>query len=359
MSGRRIDVTATQAVTSMLATLTGAIAASSLGIAGTVIGAAFMSLASTVGAAVYKHYIGRSHERLRAAAANLPPLARGSAAAAAVVHRHRAGDSDETTPVRHDGRAGANGAGVTGTRATGAGTAAETTAPDAAETEILSPLVGLSGGVLDGDRSRGPETPHDLGSPAATAPAEALHAANGASALDEDVTRTWFRPGTGGPSHTAGVANGAAGGGAATAGSHSAGNTPPGPKTRDARQGSRRKWLIMAGAALGVFVIAMGAITAFEAIAGKPLEAVVWHRQGSGTTLGGLVKNSPQQSSHSSTGPSSTGSAQPSTTPSNPATPTPTPSSSAPGSSPPASAGTGASSAPGTAQTNGAASPAP
>jgi hypothetical protein len=68
MSGRRIDVTATQAASSMLATLTGAIAASGLGIGGTIIGAAFMSLASTVGAAVYKHYIGRSNERLRAAA---------------------------------------------------------------------------------------------------------------------------------------------------------------------------------------------------------------------------------------------------------------------------------------------------
>jgi hypothetical protein len=50
MSGRRLDVTATQAVSSMLAALTGAIAASGLGIAGTIIGAAFMSLASTVGA---------------------------------------------------------------------------------------------------------------------------------------------------------------------------------------------------------------------------------------------------------------------------------------------------------------------
>jgi hypothetical protein len=66
MSGRRLDVTGTQAVASMLAALTGAIAASGLGIAGTIIGAAFMSLAGTVGAAIYKHYLARSRERLRA-----------------------------------------------------------------------------------------------------------------------------------------------------------------------------------------------------------------------------------------------------------------------------------------------------
>ena len=71
MSGRRLDVTATQAVSSMLAALTGAIAASGLGIAGTIIGAAFMSLAGTVGAAIYKHYLGRSREKLREAATSL------------------------------------------------------------------------------------------------------------------------------------------------------------------------------------------------------------------------------------------------------------------------------------------------
>src|SRR5580698_9263186 len=98
MSGRRLDVTATQAIASMLAALTGAIAASSLGIAGTIIGAAFMSLASTVGAAIYKHYIARSNERLRKAAANIAPLASGSAVASAVIPRHQE-DGDAVVTV--------------------------------------------------------------------------------------------------------------------------------------------------------------------------------------------------------------------------------------------------------------------
>jgi hypothetical protein len=87
MSGRRLDVTPTQAVSSLLATLTGAFAASGLGIAGTIIGAAFMSLASTVGAAIYKHYLGRSNEKLRAAATSLAPKASGGGVAAAVLRR--------------------------------------------------------------------------------------------------------------------------------------------------------------------------------------------------------------------------------------------------------------------------------
>src|SRR5580704_12372064 len=68
MSGkgeRRFDVTGLQVMASVLATVTGAVAASYLGVAGTIIGAAFMSVASTFGSAIYKHYLGRTAGRLR------------------------------------------------------------------------------------------------------------------------------------------------------------------------------------------------------------------------------------------------------------------------------------------------------
>ncbi|HEY2443521.1 MAG TPA: hypothetical protein VGI31_10335, partial [Streptosporangiaceae bacterium] len=68
MSGRRIEISGTQVVASALATVTGAVASSYLGVAGTVIGAAVMSVASTAGSAVYKHYLGRTARRLREAA---------------------------------------------------------------------------------------------------------------------------------------------------------------------------------------------------------------------------------------------------------------------------------------------------
>lgn len=64
-SDRRFEITGTQVVASLLAAITGAIAASYLGIAGTIIGTAVMSVASTAGAAVYKAYLGRTARRLK------------------------------------------------------------------------------------------------------------------------------------------------------------------------------------------------------------------------------------------------------------------------------------------------------
>ncbi len=51
----------------------------------------------------------------------------------------------------------------------------------------------------------------------------------------------------------------------------------------------RPGWLAVAIGTAGVFLVAIAAITVFELATGKPLDAVVWHRTGSGTTVGGLV----------------------------------------------------------------------
>ncbi|HUY50129.1 MAG TPA: alkaline phosphatase family protein [Streptosporangiaceae bacterium] len=68
MSGPRgIKLSGSQVIAGLLATLTGAIAASYLGVAGTLVGAAVGSMASTMGTEVYKHYLLRSQERLRSA----------------------------------------------------------------------------------------------------------------------------------------------------------------------------------------------------------------------------------------------------------------------------------------------------
>ena len=67
MASRRFNLSTIQVSAGILAALTGAIAASFLGVAGTLVGAAVGSLASTVGGEVYKHYLERTHERLRGA----------------------------------------------------------------------------------------------------------------------------------------------------------------------------------------------------------------------------------------------------------------------------------------------------
>ena len=68
MSGRRgLNLSAAQVIAGVLATLSAAVAASFLGVAGTLLGAALGSVFSTMGTEIYKHYLQRSEERLRTA----------------------------------------------------------------------------------------------------------------------------------------------------------------------------------------------------------------------------------------------------------------------------------------------------
>jgi len=75
MSGRRgLNLSGAQIIASVLATLTAAVAASFLGVAGTLVGAAIGSLVSTMGTEIYKHYLQRSEERLKSAGQVLLPV---------------------------------------------------------------------------------------------------------------------------------------------------------------------------------------------------------------------------------------------------------------------------------------------
>jgi hypothetical protein len=238
MSGsgeRRIDVTGLQVLASVLATVTGAVAASYLGVAGTLIGAAVMSVASTFGSALYKHYLGRTAGRLKEVA---PVVAAQRAA-----ERMTAGTRtrpDHTRPDHHD-----------------------QTDPAAGETRS-TPQAGQDEG-----QERGPDDRQTAG-------------------------RGWVRWLRGRPA-----------------------------------------WLAIAVATLGIFVGVVGGITVFEAAAGKPLQAVVWHHKGTGTTVGGLVGGSASHPSTPATHRSATphpasSSPSPSTSPTGSASPSPTPSSGSP-----------------------------
>jgi hypothetical protein len=61
----RFELSATQLLASALAAITATIAASYLGVAGTVIGAALASVVSAIGTAVYSHSLRRTHARVR------------------------------------------------------------------------------------------------------------------------------------------------------------------------------------------------------------------------------------------------------------------------------------------------------
>jgi hypothetical protein len=305
MSRRRLDVTPTQAVASMLAALTGAIAASSLGIAGTIIGAAIMSFASTVGAAIYKHYLARGHEGLRAAAS-------GSGIAAAVLGRQPV-DPEET---------------------------ADST--DARVPTVLAGRAGLAGPARPGRAGLGyTADEHPVADPDADGQGDIAYLGDAAGLGGAAHLRV---PGPRAEAGT-GNADGASGPVTADGPDGAAGGRD---KPTSGRRGTRpaaRRWPVLAGAIVGAFVVAMGAVTAVEAIAGKPLETLIWHRPGSGTTIGSVVDH---QARHRPA-PSQSPSAQPSSTSPGPASPSPTPSQSvipSPGTS--SGSGAGASASTGT-----------
>ncbi|WP_188187181.1 hypothetical protein [Nonomuraea sp. SYSU D8015] len=62
---RKFELSGPQILGGALASVTAAVAASYLGVAGTVIGAAVVSVASTIATAVYTHYLKRTGERVK------------------------------------------------------------------------------------------------------------------------------------------------------------------------------------------------------------------------------------------------------------------------------------------------------
>lgn len=64
MPRRKLELSATQLVATVAATATGALAASKLGTAGTIMGAAITSAVATGGSAVYKHFLDHGKERI-------------------------------------------------------------------------------------------------------------------------------------------------------------------------------------------------------------------------------------------------------------------------------------------------------
>jgi hypothetical protein len=281
MSWRRIDVSATHVVASLLATVTGAVAASSLGVAGTLIGAAIVSVASTAGAAVYKHYLARSHDRLRKAAMVLAPYAGLGGNERHLSQQEAAGESVKPTggSVKPTGGSARTPGGSARTARESA-RSPRRSSPDHVATEAF-PTVGdharrwpadLSGAGPAGLSGRGderpPEAPHGPNGRPNSGPV--LYSAGMAWTGGDPAGMAWT---DGDPAGMAGTAQDSAGAGEDSA------------RTAGKRRRSRPS-IVLAGVALAVFLLAMGGITAFELVAGKPISSVLFHHGGSGTTVG-------------------------------------------------------------------------
>ena len=296
MSGPRgIQLSSAQIIASVLATLTGAFAASYLGVAGTLVGAAVGSIASTMGTEVYKHYLLRSQERLRAAGQVLVQSAA----------RTRTGDTMSRTGA---------GAARGGRHAASGGQASqEGTTQELADRETA---------VWDRRQYGTPRDPH-------------------ATQMIPGIPGQWDGTPGGGTNGGAGHGGGRPGD---TASHHAHGNlTGEGPAGDEAGRGglweavttffgslTRRQWLNYGGVAAGFFLVIMAAITVFELTIGKPLSAAVTGGHSTGTSLFGHSSPHHKAPTHPSSSPSATptGSTPASTTPTggtSSGTPTPSP----------------------------------
>jgi hypothetical protein len=292
MSGRRgLNLSAAQVIASVLATLSAAVAASFLGVAGTLLGAALGSVVSTMGTEIYKHYLQRSEERLRSAgqvlyhsAAKTGTGTTNAQAGAASGGRHAA-DQDA---------AGQQGA----TRQLGN---REVAGQDPANQDTA---------VWDRRQYGTPRDPHET----QTMPGSGTEWAGAA-----------YGGVTNGGSPSGGVANGGSpngwNGSADSAGQHANGSiTPEGADGDAAGLGgvwaaitsffaglTRRQWLTYGGIAAGFFIVVIGGIIVFQLAVGRPVL---------GSPVGPASRQQQRQTRH----PSSTPSATP--TGSTPASPT-------------------------------------
>jgi hypothetical protein len=317
MSGPRgLHLSGTQAIASVLATLTGAVAASYLGVAGTLVGAAVGSVASTMGTEVYRHYLLRSQERLRSA---------GEVLHRSAVH---------------------SGAGRTASQSVGAAR----TMPGSRH--------GALQDTANQDTVRQDTVRQD------TVRQDTAQPPNGHRDMAQEDTASWHRQQTAAaheaetqviPHQVARWRSGSGDGPATetlrgtTASDRASGDLAEGPSPSGGSGGnggwwrgiSRRRWLTYGGVALGFFLVVIAGITVFELSVGKPLESAVWGKPATGTSVGNAVggQSSPQKGTN-------TPSARPtgSSTPAQTRTPAQTPAPSA--SAPSASAGSSASATP-------------
>jgi hypothetical protein len=318
MSDRpRIELSTVQIVASMGAAVTGAVLTSYLGDGGTILGTAVGAGVSTSGFAVYKHYLGRTKEKVapviveHARQWNPTTQASGHAAPGAAQPARRDNDPTHTDlgqtradpgqadpdlgQTRRDlGRTGAD-FGQTRNDLGQAAPDISQTRRDLGQTRSNGQTWTSSGQTWTGNgQTWGPgasRTRADVGL------ADAQTAQFGTVRMGSDG-----RDGSNDSGRTNGT-NGTNGGG-----KHSGGTGGAGGAGRSWR--GHPRWVITAVTTAAVFLVAMLAITLIEFGTGKPIDASVWGRSSSGTTLGNVTGG----------GTSSKSTVQP-TTPATPSTP--------------------------------------
>ncbi|MGW2282276.1 hypothetical protein [Streptomyces sp. NPDC001770] len=243
---RRIDLNVPQVAGSAVAAVAAAVAASQLGVYGTILGAGVMSIVATCGGSVFQHFFRRTGEQIREVTVQVTnPGGRQVAVRTRETTRGRRGATYVMGGADGD-RAGTRvidrAQAIDGTRLTERTRLIERTWPaDADRTRMLRPSAGV-----EDDRTR------------------SLRAVPAPADEPDDATRQLRITGPGLPPEESGPDEGFS---AAT--------------THGTTRRSRRKPVV---AAVVVFAVSMLGITGFELVSGNDLSG------GNGTTVGSVVR---------------------------------------------------------------------
>ncbi|WP_442809551.1 hypothetical protein [Streptomyces sp. NBC_01335] len=228
---RRIDLNVPQVAGSAVAAVAAAVAASQLGVYGTILGAGVMSIVATCGGSVFQHFFRRTGEQIREVTVQVTnPGGRQVAVRTRETTRGRRGAA--YVPAGAD-------AGLTGTRVTDRTQAIDTT-------RLIDGTWPADSTGADTDRTR----------LLRAVPAPADEPADATRQLR--ITGPGLPPGENGPGEGFSVAT-----------------------THGTARRSRRKPVV---AAVVVFVVSMLGITGFELVSGNDLSG------GNGTTVGSVVR---------------------------------------------------------------------
>jgi hypothetical protein len=271
MSDRpRFELNTVQIVASMGAAVTGAILTSYLGNGGTIVGTAVGAGVSTTGFAVYKHYLVRTKEKVAPVivdhARHWSPGTGTQASRGGTPAAPGTADRTVTSPYRaaNGGHGTAPGYGATAGRYASSAPADRTQPwpPGDQHPRAQDDTPTRDLGRSDRERADTPTAQYgtvQMGSPG--------HEGNGGPGTSRDFAAAGDGRDRGGPGR-----HGQASGGGI------------GAVLRD-----RPRWFVIAVSSAAVFLTALLVITLIEFGTGKPIDATVWGRKASGTTLGNVT----------------------------------------------------------------------
>ena len=281
-SERRIDVSSVQVAASVMAAVTGALAASFLGVAGTIIGTAMMSVAGTMGVALYRYFLDRSREKIHSvASAKIQPLAQGRGVPAVLGH-HQVTQSSRTQPDSRAHRA------------------------DEAETQALPALGGTWSDWPDDTRTRNSDQQDDTRTRTSTSVTGKRGPGRHAAGQHGNGQRDGGQNGNGQLNGNGQNGNGQNGNGQRDgSGAEAVNGLGRGFSWQDfsvwlrsSTRHGRARWKNLAGAVVVVFVLAIACLTLIELLAGKPLASVVSNQPGTGTSISHVLGGTKSAPTH-------------------------------------------------------------